>query len=1428
MDTTHPGSGSDCERDPIEEMAESFLERFRRGERPSIEEYAAKYPELADEIRELLPALVQLERDMSVDGAVTGSLQAGPRAATLRGAPRQLGDYTILREVGRGGMGVVYEAVQQSLGRHVALKVLPWPAVGASSQLNRFQLEARSAAKLHHTNIVPVFGVGESEGVHYYAMQFIHGQGLEVIIDELRRLRDGGTDPAGAAGGSATIAGTVARELLGGPPIPVATADGARTLAEAGVTGTPQPVAGGSRSVDSASARTSHSELTGAHDRRYYRQVARLALQVAEGLVYAHAQGVLHRDIKPPNLLVDTQGTVWITDFGLAKAEGSDGPTRTGDIVGTLRYMAPERFEGHSDRRSDVYSLGATLYELMTLRPLFGDVNRAKLLDWIQHEPPVSPRRLDRHIPRDLETIVLKALAKEPAQRYRDAEAMAADLRRFIDDRPILTRRVSTGEQVWRWCRRNPLVAGLAATVLVLLVGGAIVGGVAAHYFWNLARSEKLERDRADSLAREASDARDLANRRADEAQAARAEADAKAREAKAVADFLVMDLIGDASPGKGQGTNMTIGEALARADAAIDKRFNGQPLLAAAIHYQMGMTYWHLAEYEKAASHWRAAAGLRAKHLGPDARETLVAQQRLVVALRQLAWSAQNAQAYRDEVRTLGKEVLERQRRALGPEDPDTLVTMQEIGELLFPFSDARAPEYYRKLHEALARVNGPEDVGTVNALQFYARTFRARGDYDRSAEILREVLALRLRGVGEVSTTTFWTMRELVESDYLARKYDVAWTDVERFWPVVGGNVDPNHLDSRSLTGVLLAVSAATSDWARAESLFRRASQALAADLGPGHIRTLHARALLARALAERGRAEEALSVASEILEAAPGREAAAVDVVLDHAAAAINRAGGADSRRDELAREFQARAEQRIGSGQPNEAVTPLLLAIRLGATDARIVDDLRQIAAKVGADDRLSKALVEQGGVLERGGNPDGALALYREAIRLDPRNALAHFAVGRQLQRRGDKAGALAAFREALRLQANLWAVYPFLIPLDQGAAEDVVRQAGTFPGMQNGVAWDMVITSDFPPDPRSASVPVRLARAAVQAEPRNGYFRNTLGVALYRAADWTGAIAELEESVRVDRGDQGYSVNGFFLAMAHWRLGDPSKALAYYDLSVRWMEAFAPSNPRLIQFRAEAEALLDTSQPRPDFRNVLGDLPGRDDFGLGMAAGARGDWPAALADLRRAVGGAAAPARNAQDSMAWLFLAVLELEHGDGAAYRRHCRWMLDRFGSSTKGEDLERTAEAGLLNRPPYPEETGRLRAMARAAVERAGSNQFLLSWTLMTLGLAEYRAGDADAALKTLDRCLGREPDVLVKVPALAIQAMALHRQGQTRAAQDRLAQAERLLAEQLTTMAAPYWHWPNRLIARRLVHEAEAVVRFDPVFPAEPFAR
>ncbi len=471
-------SPSSSDRDPIERLADSFIARFRAGERPSIEEYALKYPELAGEIRELLPALVELELNDSPGGTATGS-RVGLPADAVGAAPRQLGDYLILREIGRGGMGVVYEAVQQSLGRHVALKVLPASSLAGSSHLERFQLEARSAARLHHTNIVPVFGVGEQDGVHYYAMQFIQGQGLDEVFDELKRLRAVRSEASAPAEPSRSgparartlavthglLTGQFAAGGEGADPVvgPVAPGDGIEaSITEAGTTDSgpnpPRPEAPGS------SGTSHHSELSGTQaETQYYRSVARVGLQVAEALAYAHSQGILHRDIKPSNLLLDARGTVWVTDFGLAKAEGTDALTHTGDIVGTLRYMAPERFDGWSDPRSDVYSLGATLYELLTLRHLFEEANRAKLIDRVMHDVPAPPRKLDRKVPRDLETIVLKAIAKEPAHRYATAEQMAEDLRRFLADKPVLARRSSPIEQAWRWCRRNKgLAAGIA------------------------------------------------------------------------------------------------------------------------------------------------------------------------------------------------------------------------------------------------------------------------------------------------------------------------------------------------------------------------------------------------------------------------------------------------------------------------------------------------------------------------------------------------------------------------------------------------------------------------------------------------------------------------------------------------------------------------------------------------------------------------------------------------------------------------------------------------------------------------------------------------------------------------------------------------------------------------------------------------------
>ncbi|MFO0841792.1 MAG: serine/threonine-protein kinase [Gemmataceae bacterium] len=440
-------SSSNSERDPVERLAEEFAERLRRGERPSLTEYTRQHPDRAEEIRELFPALAAMEQLKPRPGDLTGDFAGAPADDAQ---PRQLGEYRLLREVGRGGMGVVYEAEQVSLGRHVALKLLPPQARLNPTFLERFRREAKAAAQLHHTNIVPVFGVGEHNGTPFYAMQFIAGEGLDRVLADLRRLRGAGGEPPGEA----------ASVLLSGLSSPTAAGDTATHPL-----GRVTPPSGSGLSASGPEG-------------EFFRGVARLGLQVAEALAHAHKQGVLHRDIKPSNLLLDAHGTVWVTDFGLAKAEGADELTHTGDIVGTVRFMAPERFDGRSLPQSDVYALGLTLYELLTLRPAFDDTNKARLIDKVMHAAPTPPRRIDPRVPRDLETVVLKCLAKEPAERYPTAAALAEDLRRFLSDRPIKARRSTLAEQTWRWCRRNPVVASLSAAVFTLIALTA-VGGVA-------------------------------------------------------------------------------------------------------------------------------------------------------------------------------------------------------------------------------------------------------------------------------------------------------------------------------------------------------------------------------------------------------------------------------------------------------------------------------------------------------------------------------------------------------------------------------------------------------------------------------------------------------------------------------------------------------------------------------------------------------------------------------------------------------------------------------------------------------------------------------------------------------------------------------------------------------------------------------------
>lgn len=351
--------------------------------------------------------------------------------------PHALGDFRIIREVGRGGMGVVYEAEQLSLGRRVALKVLPFTAMLDEKAITRFKNEARAAATLEHPHIVPVFAVGNERGVYYYAMAYIEGRTLAEMVAALRKKS--GQRNVSPANSDETLDFKAHQ--------PSAAAADTQPELEAAL-----------------------STLPDYGSRAYHLSVVRLGIQAARALHHAHERGIVHRDIKPGNLMVDTAGKVWITDFGLARIESEAGMTMTGDLLGTLRYMAPEQADGRTsvvDQRTDIFALGLTLYELLTLRPAFDAKDRGQLLKQIEEKDPPQLRRVNSSLPADLETIVGKAIVKEPKDRYATAAELADDLERLLELRPIKAKPPGLISRIVKWSRRH--VAAVWVLLLVLL-----------------------------------------------------------------------------------------------------------------------------------------------------------------------------------------------------------------------------------------------------------------------------------------------------------------------------------------------------------------------------------------------------------------------------------------------------------------------------------------------------------------------------------------------------------------------------------------------------------------------------------------------------------------------------------------------------------------------------------------------------------------------------------------------------------------------------------------------------------------------------------------------------------------------------------------------------------------------------------------------
>lgn len=477
----------------IADVCREFERAWKAEQRPQIEEYLRRVPPPNDKLlqQELirLESRLRAEHDRETGTAEyrsrvpddstgvqaleshidsTGELELNHDSAfslvtsadaklreVEQNPPECLGGYRLIREIGRGGMGIVYEGRDIKLNKRVAIKVLPVAGMLNRAARVRFQNEAKAAAQLEHPHIVPVYGFGMEGGTHFYTMQFIEGVNLARLIADIRRLvrraekntskRAPPAKPSDRGGDSRRFGNVsdTSKELL-----------------------------------DAVSTRGTTS------DPSYLEAFARVGIEVSDALQHAHDRGIVHRDIKPSNLLMDTRGHMWVADFGLAQIQGDVALTAPGDVVGTLRYMSPEQAYAKRlivDHRTDLFSLGATLYELLTLRQAFDGESRGEILRQIAFEDPPSPHRLDRRLPVELDTIVMKAIAKNPDERYQSAGELAADLRAWQRDEPIRARRPTLSERTRKWARKHrPLVASsafaaVAVTLAALLSLAAMV-----------------------------------------------------------------------------------------------------------------------------------------------------------------------------------------------------------------------------------------------------------------------------------------------------------------------------------------------------------------------------------------------------------------------------------------------------------------------------------------------------------------------------------------------------------------------------------------------------------------------------------------------------------------------------------------------------------------------------------------------------------------------------------------------------------------------------------------------------------------------------------------------------------------------------------------------------------------------------------------
>jgi serine/threonine protein kinase/lipopolysaccharide biosynthesis regulator YciM len=694
--------------DSFDSILAALIEACERSEIQSlnVEDWVQRYPEHESQIRSYVANRKQLEAvlgpkvafdpEANTLGIENASSPAGSRV-------RYFGDYELIDEIARGGMGVVYKAKQINLNRIVALKMILSGQLASEQDVQRFRTEAEAAANLDHPRIVPIYEVGQQDGQHYFSMGFVDGESL-------------------------------AQKIVDGPMA--------------------------------------------------HREAAEMLVKICEGIAYAHERGVIHRDLKPANILLDQSEQPKITDFGLAKKLGSDSNlTGTGQILGTPSYMAPEQASGKVDEvgpLADIYALGAILYCLLTGRPPFQAANPMDTLLQVLDKEPIPPRQLNATIPEDLETICLKCLSKEPHRRYSNANELSQELGRFLRGEPIQARPVGRVEQAWRWCKRNPAIAGWIATASVLMILGTTV----STYFAFDANQKRQEAEKATAAESAAlmqtnkrlsqiergvqlfaellaeidpksngNDSQSLYQRLRERAEKAADELHSEAV-ADPIAEAQLQNILGNTLRELGSFSKAV--EVLERSRATLERERGDDDPDTLATLGNLASAYMAAGRIDAAIGLYERVADARSKSSGADHPDTLV-------ALSNLAGAYYQARRPVDAIRIL-EQVLNKQTDTLGVEDPRTLNTLNNLANTYLSLGKAsEAIALHEKALKAKESSLGEKNILTLNTLANLAGAYHSLKRLDKSIPMFEDILARQEKELGRTFLDTQVTVANL-----------------------------------------------------------------------------------------------------------------------------------------------------------------------------------------------------------------------------------------------------------------------------------------------------------------------------------------------------------------------------------------------------------------------------------------------------------------------------------------------------------------------------------------------------------------------------------------------------------------------------------------------------------------------------------------